>query len=106
MKRIKDTGKTLPKLNPIDIAKALGASEVRDKNDHIIWRKDMIDDKTLDRLLSLAKKTSPTAWVPTRLTPKEVKSLVNELKAYREPCENCGAPQGGCYICDAGWRTK
>jgi len=54
-----------------------------------------IDDKTLDRLLSSAKRTSPDAWVPTRLTPKQVRSLVSELKTYREAlCEYCGAQLG------------
>lgn len=38
-KKIKDTGDTARKISIDEIAKGLGASEVRDQNGRIIWEK-------------------------------------------------------------------
>jgi len=63
----------------------------------------MIDNKTLERLAAAASDTSPHFFVQTRLYPKQVLSLVRELKELRNGaifCE-CGLRCfKSCRICD------
>lgn len=97
MKRIKDTGKTYPKLSHIEIAKALGASEVRNEEGRIIWRAKM-----------LRKDFDPEVMAWQIIDDKDFDTLVDvlvELRNCRELtkdiCCACGIKYARiCNVCD------